>query len=275
MTDPGREGGAGDPEDGDKLPFTSHLEELRSRLIKSGLAVIVGFFASYSVNERLYRVFTKPLREALPEGGHLGMFHPMEGFLTGLKISVVAGIVLSLPVIFYQTWKFVAPGLYEDEKRYVWPFVFSATFFFLVGASFAYFVVFPVAFKVLFGYAGEGAMALPSMESALDFPLKLLLAFGLIFELPVAVFFLSKMGLISHRTLSKNRSYSLVGILIVAAVLTPTGDPFNQLLMAVPLYLLYEISIIVARVFGPRPEPNGGTESTEEQENREGGDGAK
>lgn len=264
MTDTEKTGETAEAGDEDKLPFTAHLEELRSRLIKSGLSVLVGFFACYGINDRLYHVFTKPLREALPEGGHLGMFHPMEGFLTGLKISFVAGLILSLPVLFYQTWKFVAPGLYEHEKRYVWPFVFAATFFFLVGGSFAYFVVFPVAFKVLFGYAGEGAMALPSMESALDFPLKLLLAFGLIFELPVAVFFLAKMGLITSRTLSKNRGYSIVGILIVAAILTPTGDPFNQLLMAIPLYILYEVSIVVARVFGPKPEPESEPESETE-----------
>ena len=265
MTEKDAEGGGADPGDDDKLPFTAHLEELRTRLIKSGLAVLVGFFAAYGVNERLYWFVTKPLREALPKGGHLGMFHPMEGFMTGLKVSLVAGILFALPILFFQAWKFVAPGLYAHEKRYVWPFVAAATAFFLLGASFAYWVVFPVAFKILFAYGGDSIMALPSMESALDFPLKLLLSFGIIFELPVAVFFLAKMGLVSHRTLSRNRGYSLVGILIVAAVLTPTGDPFNQLLMAAPLYVLYEISIVVARVFGPKPgDDEGGHVEVEE-----------
>jgi sec-independent protein translocase protein TatC len=250
-------------EPGDSQPFLSHLEELRSRLIKAGAAVLVGFFACYSQSETLFALIARPVKEAIPKGGNLGMFRPMEGFNTNLKIAFVGGIILAAPVILYQLWKFVAPGLYAHEKKWVWPFVIAATLFFLLGASFAYFVVFPVAFKILFGYdAGGWAQVMPSMESALDFPLKLLLAFGLIFELPVVVFFLAKMGLVHYQMLSKNRGYSLVIILIAAAVLTPTGDPFNQLLMAAPLYVLFELSILVARFFGPKPP---GEEEDEEE----------
>ncbi|MBI5018552.1 MAG: twin-arginine translocase subunit TatC [Deltaproteobacteria bacterium] len=255
-------------DEGERLSFVAHLEELRARLIKSGLAVIAGFFACYGFSEQLFAFVSRPIKDALDKaGGHMQILHPLEGFMTDLKVSFVAGMVLALPVILYQAWRFVAPGLYAKEKRYVWPFVTAASVFFLLGASFAYWMVFPVAFPILFGYAGKGVLPMPSKESALDLPLKLLLSFGLIFELPVVVFFLAKMGLITHRLLSKNRGYALVIILIVAAVLTPTGDPFNQLLMAGPLYILFEISIVVARVFGPKPSP--------EAEDADGGDGVE
>lgn len=246
---------AQDGEQADRLPFLSHLEELRSRLIKSVVAVAGGFFLCYGFSDKLFEFVSKPIKDALDKaGGHMQILHPMEGFMTDLKVSIVAGLVLALPVILYQVWKFVAPGLYAHEKRYIWPFVAAATSFFLAGASFAYWVVFPLAFPILFGYAGKGVLPMPSKESALALPLKLLLSFGIIFELPVVVFFLAKMGIVHYRMLSKNRGYALVGILIVAAFLTPTGDPFNQLLMAVPLYVLFEISIVVARVFGSKPD---------------------
>lgn len=254
----------GEEGEGEHLSFMAHLEELRSRLIKSGLAVIAGFFACYGFSEQLFEFVSKPIKDALDKaGGHMQILHPMEGFMTDLKVAFVAGLVLALPVILYQAWKFVAPGLYAREKRYVWPFVSAASIFFLLGASFAYWMVFPVAFPILFGYAGKGVLPMPSKESALDLPLKLLLSFGLVFELPVVVFFLAKMGLLTYRTLSKNRGYALVIILIAAAVLTPTGDPFNQLLMAGPLYVLFEISIVVARIFGPKPEPEEQEEEAE------------
>jgi sec-independent protein translocase protein TatC len=215
----------------------------------------VGFAVCYNFSERLFEFVSQPIRDALDKaGGHMQILHPMEGFMTDLKVAFVGGLVLALPVILYQLWKFVAPGLYAHEKRYIWPFVTAATAFFLAGASFAYYMVFPVAFPILFGYAGKGVLPMPSKESALELPLKLLLSFGLIFELPVVVFFLAKMGIVNYKMLSKNRGYSLIGILIVAAVLTPTGDPFNQLLMAAPLYVLFELSIVIARVFGPKPE---------------------
>lgn len=246
-------------DDGEKLTFLAHLEELRARLIRCGVAVLAAFAVCYGFSHRLLDFFQKPVKDALkPLGGKLSVLHPMEAFMTNLKVAFVASVFLALPVLLYQTWKFVAPGLYAHEKRYVWPFVGAATFFFLMGATFAYTLVFPVAFKILFEYAGEGVLTIPNMESALDFPLKMLLAFGLVFELPVVVFFLAKMGLVTHKTLSRNRGYSLVIILIAAAVLTPTGDPFNQLLMAAPLYVLFEISIVVARVFGPKPEAEEG-----------------
>lgn len=234
--------------EGDKLPFTAHLEELRTRLIKCGLALIVGFFACYGVSDRLFQFLIRPLQEVLPEGSYLAMLRVQEGFLTHLKLALLGGLFLVAPVLLYQLWKFVAPGLYPHEKRYVWPFVAWATVFFLAGASFAYWVVFPFGFQFLLAYAGGAVQASLSMEAYLGFATKLLLAFGAVFELPVVVFFLARMGLVTGHTLASRRGYALVIIFILAAILTPP-DVFTQTLMAVPLYCLFEVSILVARVF--------------------------
>ena len=241
-------------EPADKLPFTKHLEELRKRLIWCFLALIVGFGACYNFSGELFMLLVQPLNGAMPEGSSLAMIKVTEGFLTHLKIALLAGVFLSCPVLFYQIWKFVAPGLYPGERKYVWPFVAAATLFFLMGAGFAYGAVFPWGLKFLLSFAGEEIQASLSIESYLGFSTKLLLAFGLVFELPVVVFFLARMGLVHYKTLARVRGYALVVIFIVAAVLTPP-DVFTQVLMAGPLYALYEISILVARVFGPKDDP--------------------
>jgi len=247
MTDPNRDEGERDSEEGEKLPFTAHLEELRSRLIKCLAAVIGGFAACYSVSDPLFLFFVRPLVAALPEGSHLAMLSVQEGFVTHIKIALLAGVILATPVIFFQAWKFVAPGLYTHEKRYVWPFVGTATVFFLIGANFAYWVVFPFGFQFLLGYAVGAIQATISIDAYLGFATKLMLAFGAVFELPVVVYFLAKMGIMTHEPLARNRGYALVVIAILSAVLTPP-DVFTMGLMMVPLYLLFEISIIVARV---------------------------
>jgi len=253
MTDPTEKGTEAEASEGEKLPFTAHLEELRSRLIKCVAAVIGGFAACYGVSEPLFQFFVRPLVAALPEGGRLAMLSVQEGFVTHIKIGLLAGVILATPVIFFQAWKFVAPGLYAREKRYVWPFVAAATVFFLVGANFAYWVVFPFGFQFLLGYAVGAIQATLSIDAYLGFATKLMLAFGAVFELPVVVFFLTKMGVMTHEPLARNRGYALVVIAIVSAVLTPP-DVFTMTLMMVPLYLLFEISIVVARVARPRGE---------------------
>ncbi len=253
-----------DPEEQEKLPFTAHLEELRQRLIKCAVAVVAGFAACYGVSDRLFTFFVQPLVAALPEGSTLAMIRVQEGFLTHLKIGFLGGILLASPVILYQAWKFVAPGLYPHEKRYVWPFVGTATLFFFAGVTFAFTVVFPFGFKFLLGYAAGGPIqASISIDAYVGFAIKLLLAFGVVFELPVIVFFLAKMGLITHATLSRNRGYAVVIIFVAAAVLTPP-DVVTQLMMAGPLWILYEISILVARVFGPKPDEEGEEDEPEE-----------
>lgn len=258
-----RDGPAGEePSEAEKLPFTAHLDELRSRLIKCLAAVIAGFAACYGVSDRIFRAFVRPLLDALPEGSHLAMLRVQEGFVTHLKMGLLAGCILATPVILYQVWKFVAPGLYAHEKRFVWPFVTAATVFFLAGASFAFWVVFPFGLRFLLGYATEGIQATISMDSYLDFATKLLLAFGLVFELPVVTYFLVRMGLLTHEPLSRNRGYALVVIAIVSAVLTPP-DVFTMTLMMIPLYILYEISIVVARFAGRKAAGEAGEDEGE------------
>jgi sec-independent protein translocase protein TatC len=249
--------------EGEKLSFTAHLEELRARLIKSAVAVVVGFAGCYAVSDRLFAFIARPIEGALPAGSRLTILRVQEGFLTYLKIAMLGGIFAASPVILYQAWKFVAPGLYQKEKRYVWPFVAAATVFFFAGASFAYWVVFPFALPFLLGFAGEAVQATISIAAYLSFATQMLLAFGIVFELPVVVFFLSKIGVISYRTLSRNRGYALILISIVAAVLTPP-DAFSMILMGLPLYALFEISILVARIFGQPP-----SEKKEEEEDEE------
>jgi sec-independent protein translocase protein TatC len=174
-----------------------------------------------------------------------------EAFFTYLKVALLSGIILSTPVIFYQFWVFVAPGLYEKEKRHMIPIVFLSTFFFVGGSFFGYFIVFPYGFKFFLGFASEIIRPLPSMREYLSFASKLLLAFGLVFELPLIITFLAKLGMVSVSFLKKNRKYALLLFFVGAAILTPP-DVVTQVMMALPLILLYEISIIGARIFGKK-----------------------
>jgi sec-independent protein translocase protein TatC len=174
-----------------------------------------------------------------------------EAFFTYLKVALLSGIILSTPVIFYQFWVFVAPGLYEKEKRHMIPIVFLSTFFFVGGSFFGYFIVFPYGFKFFLGFASEIIRPLPSMREYLSFASKLLLAFGLVFELPLIITFLAKLGMVSVSFLKKNRKYALLLFFVGAAILTPP-DVVTQVMMALPLIVLYEISIIGARIFGKK-----------------------
>lgn len=236
----------------EKLPITDHLAELRSRLIKSLLAIAAGFALSYGFSEKIFNFLVKPLVKVMPAGSHLIYTALPEAFLTYVKVSFFSALVLSAPVIFYQLWKFVMPGLYENEKRHVIPFVLAATAFFLMGACFAYFVVFPFGFKFLLSYASGDIYAMPKLNEYLSFIVTLLLAFGVIFELPVVIFFLAKIGIVSPQILRKQRRYAILGISVVAAVLTPP-DPLSMMFMMVPLVVLYEISVVVASfVWKPR-----------------------
>lgn len=241
-------------EDTERLPFTAHLEELRTRLIKCLAAVVAAFAGCYTVSQTLFDfVFAPLIRVLTTQGGTLTIHRVQEAFLTHMKLALLAAVFVASPVILYQLWKFVAPGLYRHERRYVWPFVGTATLFFFAGASFAYWVVLPFGLEFLLGMAGQQVQNFLSIEEYLSFSTKLLLAFGTVFEMPLVVFFLARMGLITHKPLARNRGYALIVILIAAAILTPP-DVFTQVLMAVPLYLLYEISIVVARIWARKPE---------------------
>ena len=231
----------------EKQPFLAHLEELRKRLIACAIAVGIGFVISYFFSERLFRLLIMPLREAMPESDQLIFTNLPEMFLTYLKVAFIAGILVAAPIIFYELWMFVAPGLYRKEKKYVIPFVVSSTILFVGGSLFGYFVVFPFGFKFFLGFANEYVKALPSVKQYFSFSMKLLFAFGIVFELPVVVFFLAKMGLVTPDLLKRNRKYAILLTFVIAALLTPP-DVITQCMMAGPILILYEIGILVARL---------------------------
>ena len=242
----------------DKKPFLEHLEELRQRLIRCLIAVGVAFVICYIFSKEIFALLTIPLREALPEGSSMIFTNLPEAFFTYLKLSFFSGIFLAFPYILYQAWLFVAPGLYAHEKRYLLPFLVFATFFFVAGAAFGYFVVFPYGFRFFLGFSTDFIRPAPKVKEYLSFSLTLLLAFGVVFELPVFIFFLSRMGVVDHRMLARNRRYAILIIFIAAAIFTPP-DVITQLMMAAPLLVLYELSVWVAKVFGrKRPDEDEG-----------------
>jgi sec-independent protein translocase protein TatC len=234
-----------------KLPFTAHLEELRNRLIVCFVAVGIGFVISYGFKEYLFQILVHPLVKVMQPGDSLIFTGLPEAFFTYLKVAFLAGLMLAAPVIIYEFWSFVAPGLYDKEKRLMLPIVFLSTFFFIGGALFGYFLVFPWGFKFFLGFATETIRPMPSMKEYLGFSAKLLLAFGLVFELPLVITFLARLGIVSVDFLKKNRKYALLLFFVGAAILTPP-DVVTQIMMALPLMLLYEISIIGARIFGKK-----------------------
>jgi sec-independent protein translocase protein TatC len=249
--------------DDTKQPFMSHLEELRQRFIKSFIAVGIAFSVAYYFVEDLFSLLIAPLTKVMPEGSSLIFTNLTEMFFTYLKTAFIAGILIACPVVFYQAWKFIAPGLYQNEKKYVVPFVIASTILFIGGALFGYFIVFPLGFKFFLGYSNENIKAMPSVKQYFSLALKLLLAFGLVFELPVVIFFLSKIGVVTVDLLKKNRKYAILLAFIIGAILTPP-DVVSQCLMAVPLIILYEIGIIIARFTGPAKK-----EEKEEEEKKE------
>jgi len=230
------------------MPFTAHLAELRSRLIKSALAVAVAFFACYAVVDEIFAVLAAPLRRLHIRGLMLIGTAVTEAFFTKLKVSFVAAVMLALPVLLWQAWQFIAPGLYEHEKRYSRSFVFFGSLFFLAGASFCYAIVIQQGLNfLLHRYEAIHIQPLIQVGDYLSLVSRLVLAFGVMFELPVLAFFLARVGLIDHRFLIRHSRYAVVAIAIFAAVLTPP-DLISQVLLMVPLTLLYAISIAVAYV---------------------------
>lgn len=239
-----------------KLPLTAHLEEFRKRLIISGVTGLIAFFGCYGFAEKIFHFVAEPVRSALPEGSSLVFIHATEPFFTYLKVSAFAAVLLALPVILWQGWVFAAPGLYSREKKLIIPFVASGCLCFGTGAYFGFKYVFPVIFTFLvsFGTSTGEISAMLSMGAYLSLSIRLLLSFGLVFELPVIIFFLSRMGLVDAPWLAAKRKYAIILAFVSGAVLTPP-DLFSQTAIAIPFILLYEVSIWVARIFArPRRE---------------------
>lgn len=243
------------------MPFLKHLEELRVRLIKSILTIAVFSAVAFYFADQLLTLIQRPL-----DGIPLHNMQVTGAFYAYLKVSLFAGILAALPVIFYQLWMFISPGLYKHEKRLVLPLVATSTFLFLLGAGFCFLVVLPLSLKFLIGFAGEVIINYITIDSYISFAGLLLLAFGFGFQMPIVAFFLGKAGIISSSFLAKGRRYAVIIILIGAAVITPP-DVFTQVLLAGPLYLLYEISIIVVKLSAERgreDEPEESEEPTED-----------
>ncbi len=251
----------------DKLPFTEHLSELRDRLIRCFIAVGVGFLVSYFFKEKLFDILNAPLVKVMGVETKMIFTGLPEAFFTYMKLAFISGIVLATPVLFYEFWMFISPGLYRTEKKFLIPAILLSMIFFIIGSSFGYFIVFPYGFKFLLGFASANIMAMPSMKEYLAFSSKMLVAFGFVFELPLVLTLMARMGLVTVEFLKKNRKYAILIIFIVAALVTPGPDVISQLMMALPLMVLYEMSILGARVFGKKKNIEEEYEN-DEQENK-------
>ncbi len=237
------------PESDVRMPLTAHLDELRTRLIRAILAMAGGGLVCWLVIERLVGFLLAPLAKLRPDQSFIIGTGVTEAFFTKLKVALIAGIFLASPIIFYQAWRFTAPGLYDREKRIALPFSIAASAFFIAGAAFCYWLVFPVAFSFFLDeFTSIGVAAQIRVSEYLSFASRMLLAFGVTFELPVLTFFLARIGVVTHRTLIVSWRYAIVIIFIVAAVLTPGPDVASQMMMATPLLILYALSIGVAYI---------------------------
>lgn len=225
----------------------SHLMELRDRLLRAVIAIFVLFIPCAYFSDRLFTLVALPLIEKMPQGTSMIATSITAPFMAPLKLALLAAVFLAMPYVLFQTWSFVAPGLYRHEKRFAIPLMLSSIVLFYAGVAFAYFVVFPLMFAFLTGAAPQGVQVMTDMSNYLDFVLLLFFAFGIAFEIPIATVLLASTGLVRLETMTKNRGYVILGIFIVAAFLTPP-DALSQSFMAVPMYILYELGIVMSRV---------------------------
>ena len=237
-----------------KMSFLDHLDELRKRLVVSAIALLAGFLFCFAFIAPIFDFIMRPLQEILPDGGRLVYTEPTEAFFLYIKVAALAGLVVAVPVVLSQLWLFVAPGLYSNEKRFAIPFVVLATLFFVGGALFSHFVLFPVAWRFFAGFASDYMEFMPRIQPAFSLYVKLLLACGLVFQMPTMVFFMARVGAVTSGFLTRNVKYAILLIFILAAILTPTGDPVTLTMMAAPMIVLYGLSIGIAWVFGRKTE---------------------
>ena len=252
------------PEEGLQETFLTHLFELRDRLIRSIGALLIVFLGLVYWAPDIFHLFAKPLLDALPSGGKMIVTDVTGSFFVPMKVTMLVSFLIALPIIMYQMWAFIAPGLYTHEKRLVFPIVSSSYILFLIGMAFAYFIVFPTVFKFMAAYnAPLGADMATDIDKYLSFAMTTSLAFGITFEVPVVVVVLVKLGMVRIAKLKEIRPYVIVGAFIIAAIVTPP-DVLSQLLLAVPLCILYELGILVARYYEPKLDPE--DEEREKQE---------
>ena len=232
--------------------FLSHLFELRDRVIKSGLAIIVVFIGLVYWAPDIFHLFAQPLLKALPVGGKMIVTDVTGSFFVPMKVTMLVAFIIALPVVMYQLWAFIAPGLYLHERKLIAPLVVSSYSLFIIGMAFAYFLVFPTVFKFMASYnAPLGAEMSTDIDNYLSFAMTTFLAFGITFEVPVVVVVLVRMGMVPLAKLKEIRPYVIVGAFVISAIVTPP-DVLSQLLLAVPMTLLYELGLLVARFYVPK-----------------------
>lgn len=244
--------------------FISHLVELRDRLLRAVIAIIVVFVALFPFATKLYTWLANPLLAKLPKGGQMIATGVTTPFFVPMKVAAMTAFLVALPYVLYQVWAFVAPGLYHHEKRLAVPLIVSSTLLFFCGMAFAYFFVFPVVFGFITGYAPEGVAVMPDINTYLDFVLGMFLAFGITFETPVAVILMVRMGIVTIEKLREARPYVIVGAFVIAAIVTPP-DVVSQILLAVPLWLLFELGVFLAQFIGKAAPAAGSTELTQSE----------
>jgi sec-independent protein translocase protein TatC len=235
-----------------KMSFLEHLDELRKRLMWAIAALFGGFLVALLFIDRIFGFIMRPLAATLPAGRKMIYTEPTEAFLLQLKVAALAGVVISAPAVMWQLWLFIAPGLYRREKRLALPFIVSTSLLFVAGAAFNHYVVFPIAFTFLGSFTKDYMEFMPRITPVFSLYSQLLLAFGIIFQMPVLVFTLARLGLVTAGFLWKNTKYAVLIIFVISAVITPTSDVVTQTLMAAPMLVLYVVSIGIAWVFGKK-----------------------
>ena len=227
-------------------PFVSHLVELRNRLLWAVGAVLLVFLCLVPFASEIYAWFAQPLINAIPNGGSMIAVDPHGTFFIPFKLAFASAFAIAVPVVLYQVWAFVAPGLYQNEKNIALPLVISSTLLFYLGVAFAYFVVFPLMFAFFAGMTPDGVAFTPDIGSYMSFALSIFFAFGVAFEVPVALVLLVKMGVVSTANISRNRGYFILGAFVLAMLMTPP-DPFSQIMLALPVCALFELGLFFAK----------------------------
>ena len=240
-----------DDDVGGRMSFLGHLDELRKRIVRAVLAIAVGVLISFTFIGRIYDFIMTPLYQAVP-GIALIYTEPTEAFALYIRLSLIAGTVIAAPAVMYQVWKFIAPGLYSNEKRFAIPFVVLSTAGFVGGAAFNHYLMFPFMMRFYASFTTEDLHFMPRLQPVFSMYTKFLLAMGLVFQMPTVVFFLAKMGVVTARFLIRNIKYAVLLIFVLSAVITPTGDPGTQTVFAAPMFLLYLVSIGIAWLVGPK-----------------------
>jgi sec-independent protein translocase protein TatC len=240
----------------DRMSFMEHLGELRVRIVRGLVALLAGTVIALPFSQQLVDWLARPVTRL---NYSLVFTAPAEAFWVQMKVGLIVGVFIAAPGILWQVWAFIAPGLHAHERKYALPFVVIGSLLFIGGGAFSLFVVTPYAIQFLLSYARPGLQPMITLQNHIDFLLKFTLAFGAVFELPLVLTILARLGVVNAKMLAKNRKYAILGAFVAGAVLTPTPDAFNQALMAGPLVLLYEVGIVCARVFGRKaalaPEP--------------------